>query len=95
MRPIYELTEQERTVLSFVAKGWRNAAIARELVISTRTVETHLYHIFDKLSVSSRTEAALVALHSGLVLDGEISGNSDERVHGNRYSFEHKVSSIN
>ncbi len=95
MRAIFELTEQERTVLSFIAKGWRNAAIARELVISTRTVETHLYHIYDKLSVSSRTEAALVALHSGLVLDGEISRTSDEREHGNRYSFGYKVSNIN
>jgi DNA-binding NarL/FixJ family response regulator len=67
MNSVYELTQQERTVLALVARGWRNAAVARELVISPRTVETHLYHIFDKLQVSSRTEAALLALQTGLV----------------------------
>lgn len=61
-----ELTKQERIVLSQVAKGCRNAKIAEELCISRRTVENHLYHIFDKLDVSSRTEAAIYALQSGL-----------------------------
>ena len=79
---VYELTKQERTVLALVARGWRNADIARELVISTRTVETHLYHIFDKLQVSSRTEAVLFALRSGLVSFAETSRTSD----GNEYS---------
>ena len=74
MYSIHELTQQERTVLALVAKGWRNAAVARELVISTRTVETHLYHIFDKLEVSSRTEATLLALRNGLVL------NTDQQI---------------
>ncbi len=62
-----ELTDQERRVLTLVAQGCRNSKIANELVISTRTVENHLYHIFDKLGVSSRTEAALYALRTGLV----------------------------
>lgn len=66
MKPVGELTQQEVTVLILVAKGWRNAEIARELVISTRTVETHVYRILDKLDVSCRTEAALYALRSGL-----------------------------
>lgn len=66
MNPVSELTQQEVTVLILVAKGWRNAKIADELVISTRTVETHVYRILDKLDVSSRTEAALYALRSGL-----------------------------
>ena len=53
------LTKQERMILALVAQGWRNSKIATELVISRRTVETHLRHIFSKLGVSSRTEAAL------------------------------------
>lgn len=61
-----ELTRQEECVLALVAKGWRNAQIAAELCISTRTVETHLYRIFDKLGVSSRTEAALHVYHMGV-----------------------------
>jgi DNA-binding NarL/FixJ family response regulator len=87
MVPIYELTQQERTVLALVARGWRNAAVARELVISTRTVETHLYHIFDKLQVSSRTEATLLALQSGLVSYPEISRTSDDKVNANDYAM--------
>ncbi len=87
MVPTYELTQQERTVLALVAKGWRNAAVARELVISTRTVETHLYHIFDKLQVSSRTEATLQALQSGLVSYPEISRTSDDKVNANDYAM--------
>jgi DNA-binding NarL/FixJ family response regulator len=60
-----DLTTQERTVLSLVARGWRNARIASELTISPRTVDNHLYHIYDKLGVSTRTEAALHALNAG------------------------------
>jgi DNA-binding NarL/FixJ family response regulator len=67
MRTLNELTNQERRVLALVAEGQRNAKIADELSISTRTVENHLYHIFDKLGVSSRTEAALYALRTGLL----------------------------
>ena len=73
MRPTDELTKQERAVLALVAEGWRNATIAAALSISTRTVENHLYHIFDKLGVSSRTEAALFAWHNGLLSNSEMS----------------------
>ena len=54
-----ELTRQEKIVLTLVAQGWRTAKIAQELFVSPRTVETHLSHIFEKLDVSSRTEAAV------------------------------------
>jgi len=74
MRPITDLTEQEYVVLAHVAKGQRNAKIADELSISTRTVENHLYHIFDKLGVSSRTEAVVYALYTGLLSNLEMSG---------------------
>lgn len=67
MRLLEELTTQEYRVLALVAQGWRNATIAQELCISTRTVENHLVHIFDKLAVSSRTEAVIFALKAGLL----------------------------
>ena len=67
MNTFDELTYQEQRVLAMVAKGFRNSKIAAELVISPRTVENHLYHIFDKLGVSSRTQAAIYALQSGLI----------------------------
>lgn len=78
MTTFSELTIQERRVLSMVAQGFRNAKIATELVISTRTVETHLYHIFDKLGVSTRTQAAIYALQTDLMLNSEISKAAHE-----------------
>jgi two-component system, NarL family, response regulator LiaR len=73
MRLLDELTNQEYRVLALVAKGRRNAKIADELRISTRTVENHLYRIFDKLAVSSRTEAALFALKAGLLANTDFT----------------------
>jgi DNA-binding NarL/FixJ family response regulator len=74
MKPISQLTEQERAVLALLALGQRNARIADELSISTRTVENHIYHIFQKIGVSSRIEAALYALSNGLFSNSEMSG---------------------
>jgi DNA-binding NarL/FixJ family response regulator len=85
MRTFSELTTQERRVLALVATGRRNARIAQELFISTRTVENHLYRIFDKLGVSSRTEAALHALTNGL-LNLEMSGNAHDSLDNPHYS---------
>lgn len=86
MRTFAELTNQERRVLALVARGRRNAKIALELCISTRTVENHLYHIFDKLGVSSRTEAALHALQTGLLSSAEMSGNPHDSRSTSLYS---------
>jgi DNA-binding NarL/FixJ family response regulator len=74
MKPISQLTEQECAVLVLLALGQRNARIADALSISIRTVENHLYHIFRKLGVSSRIEAALYALRNDLVSNSEMSG---------------------
>jgi len=74
MKPISQLTEQERVVLALLAIGQRNARIADELCVSIRTVENHLYHIFQKLGVSSRIEAALYVLRNDLDSNTEISG---------------------
>jgi DNA-binding NarL/FixJ family response regulator len=81
-----ELTHQERSVLALVAQGQRNAKIAAELCVSTRTVENHLYHIFDKLGVSSRTEAALYAVHTGLFSNSEMSGISHDKWDEDKYT---------
>lgn len=81
-----ELTKQERVVLSFVARGWRTAKIAQELYLSPRTVETHLAHIYSKLDVSSRTEAAVYALKANWAEGGEIRRNPDDSPHNDLYS---------
>lgn len=61
------LTDREVEVLALAAHGKTNKEIAEELVVSVRTVEAHLGHIFTKLDVSSRTEAVILALKKGWV----------------------------
>ncbi len=61
-RSIEQLSPREREILSLAAGGMRNQAIADKLSISIRTVEGHFSRIFDKLGVSSRTEAVLCLL---------------------------------
>ena len=53
-----ELTSREREVAALVARGLSNAAIAEELVISERTVESHVASAFDKLGIGTRAELA-------------------------------------
>ncbi len=61
------LTETERLVAGLVAAGRTNPQVATELLISRRTVESHLYRIFFKLGVSNRTELAVVAMRDAPV----------------------------
>jgi len=60
------LTDREKEVLRLVAQGWSNLDIAERLAISEATVRTHVSHILTKLGLSSRTQAALYALRTGL-----------------------------
>ncbi len=60
------LTSREVEVLGLVAEGMTSAQIASELVLSTRTVETHLTSIYHKLGVTSRAGAVRFALEHGL-----------------------------
>jgi DNA-binding NarL/FixJ family response regulator len=61
------LTEREMEVLKMVTKGLSNKDIADGLYLSVRTVQGHLANIFNKLRVSSRTEAVVLALREGWV----------------------------
>jgi DNA-binding NarL/FixJ family response regulator len=59
------LTPREREVLAGVARGLSNRAIADELGITERTARTHVSNILAKLGLSSRTQAALLAVEHG------------------------------
>lgn len=62
------LTNRERQVLGLLADGLGNKQIAARLGISTNTVKTHLELLFDKLGVSSRTEAVATGVRRGMLL---------------------------
>lgn len=62
------LTTRERDVLGAVARGLSNRAIADELGITERTARTHVSNILAKLDLTSRTQAALLAVQHGLDL---------------------------
>lgn len=61
------LTEREREVMRLVAQGRSNQEIARELVISDKTVKSHVSNILSKLDLADRTQLAIYALKHGLV----------------------------
>lgn len=60
------ITEREVEILQFVAKGLTNDEIAEKLVVSERTVRTHVSNILAKLQLANRTQAALYALKEGI-----------------------------
>ena len=65
--PLELLSAREVDVLKLATKGLRNEDIANKLCLSLRTVQSHLSHIFNKLQVSSRTEAVVRALKEGWI----------------------------
>ena len=66
-----KLTEREVEVLRLLARGRTNTAIAARLVVSPRTVQHHVAHIYPKIGRRSRAGAALFAMEHGLAEDGE------------------------
>jgi DNA-binding CsgD family transcriptional regulator/tetratricopeptide (TPR) repeat protein len=65
------LSGRELEVLALVAEGRTNGEIGARLFISNKTASVHVTHILDKLGVSTRTEAALLASRAGL-LEGQL-----------------------
>ena len=65
--PVETLTAREIEVLTLVAKGANNQAIADKLFVKEVTVKTHLNSIFKKLKVTNRTQAVLLAIQMNLI----------------------------
>ena len=61
------MSKREIEVLRLATQGLNNQEIADKLYLSLRTVQAHLGHIFNKLQVSSRTEAVVKALKEGWI----------------------------
>jgi DNA-binding NarL/FixJ family response regulator len=59
------LTQREREVLKYLARGLSNSAIAAQLFISESTVKVHVHHILRKLNVETRLQAVLKAAATG------------------------------
>jgi DNA-binding NarL/FixJ family response regulator len=67
------LTPRERDVVVLIAEGGTNRQIAKRLGVTERTARTHVSNILGKLGLASRTQAAMWAVHNGLVRDARSS----------------------
>jgi len=65
--PKHDLTERELEVLTLIAHGKSNKDISEDLVLSEKTVKTHVSNILQKLHLSDRTQAAVYALRQKIV----------------------------
>ncbi|WP_298821552.1 response regulator [Chloroflexus sp.] len=65
--PVEQLTPREMDVLRLVAKGMSNKEIADTLIVSEKTVKTHISNILSKLHLADRTQVAIYALRKRLV----------------------------
>lgn len=65
--PFDQLSEREKEVLSWVAKGYSNKDIAEALIISVKTVETHKANVMEKLGLKTRPELVEYAMKKGLL----------------------------
>ncbi len=67
MRDYMQLTDREQEVLALIAQGLSNANIAEELVISEKTVKSHVSNILSKLHLADRTQVAVFAWREGIM----------------------------
>ncbi len=73
-RGVTLLTPREEQVVALVADGLSNREVARELGLSEHTVKKYMFHIFDKLGISSRVELVLYAVRPTWRRPGRRSG---------------------
>jgi DNA-binding NarL/FixJ family response regulator len=66
-KTITPLSDRELTVLRLMAEGKRNREIAKDLVISERTVGNHITNIYNKLGIYDRSQAVVYAIKKGIV----------------------------
>lgn len=64
---VHAITDRELDVLQLIVDGYSNAEIAERLYITLGTVKTHVRNILNKLSAGDRTQAAVIAIRSGLI----------------------------
>jgi len=74
IQPSRSLSEQERKVLTLIARGYSNAEIAADLSISVKTVETYKARVMEKLDVTKRSELVQYAIEQGM-LERPVSGS--------------------